>query len=61
LLESEGLARVDEAHRGGEVAQSVHIFVRGKSDNFHYELVDFAERNCIRLSKPLVTLDFGDF
>jgi hypothetical protein len=61
LLESEDLAWKDEAFKGEGVAVYVRIFIRGKSDNFHYEFVDFAESSGILFSKPLVALDFSDF
>ena len=61
LLEAENLAWKDEAFQGEGVALYVRIFVRGKSDNFHYDFVDFAETNGIGFTKPLVALDFSDF
>jgi SMEK domain-containing protein len=59
LLESEGLAQI-EPHDDGESAY-VRIAVRGKSDNFHHELVEYVEEKKLTFRKPIVALDFGDF
>jgi hypothetical protein len=59
LLESEGLARIEP--RDEDESPYVRVAVRGKSDNFHYEIVEYMEKQGVTFQKPFVSLDFSDF
>jgi hypothetical protein len=59
LLATEGLADVEPADDGE--SPYVRIYVRGKSDNFHEEMVEYVDKNGLTFQKPIVSLDFSDF
>jgi hypothetical protein len=59
LLESEGLAQIEPQDDGNSAY--VRVGVRGKSDNFHYELVEYIEERRLGFNRSIVSLDFTAF